>query len=97
EVFGLDVVLERLLAVDCDDRDALAIFALERRVAGYVDLLEVERPPRADGAQDFPRLVAEVAAGLSVERDEGHPMRKGFERRTTCGPPAVPRARTTKR
>ena len=71
--------------------------ALEARIARDVDLLELERRACPDVVDDLLRLVAEAASRLSVERYERHPIQKERERRTTGAPPAVPRARTTKR
>jgi hypothetical protein len=61
----VDVVDERALAVDLDDRQPLPVPRLERRVAGDVDLAE----GNARLPKDRPRPLAEVAA-LGVEEDD---------------------------
>ena len=63
---------ERLLAVDLDDREQLAIPSLELRVAVDQDLLELEAelvPERRDG---LARTLAEVAPLRTVEPDAGY-------------------------
>jgi hypothetical protein len=60
-------VLEALLAVERDDRDALEIPRVQRVIGRDVDLLKW----RADALEDDSRIVAEVTAGLAVE-DELH-------------------------
>jgi hypothetical protein len=65
----MHVVHERLRPVDLDDRDALAVAALEFRVARDVDLLEVERGLRADPFENAAGGLAEVAAARGVEPD----------------------------
>jgi hypothetical protein len=67
-------VRERLLAVDRDDRDALAVTVLEVRLAGDVDLFELERHVRADSFEHAPRALAQVTTWCVVERD---PMDRG--------------------
>ena len=63
---------ERLLAVDLDDREQLAVASLELGVAVDQDLLELEAelvPERRDG---LARTLAEVAPLRAVEPDEGY-------------------------
>ena len=60
---------ERLLAVDLDDRDALAIAALQVGIPGDIDLLEVERDVGADLLENPARALAEVAARGRVQTD----------------------------
>jgi hypothetical protein len=61
----VDVIDERALAVDLDDRQPFAVPGLERRIAGDVDL------PKRDAAvsEHRPGSLAEVAAGR-VEEDD---------------------------
>jgi hypothetical protein len=65
----VDVVRERLLAVDRHDGDALAVAALELGVAADVDLVELEREVAPDVLEDAPRGGAKVAALGREERD----------------------------
>jgi hypothetical protein len=67
-----DVVDERLLAVDLDDRQPLAVPRLELQVAGDVDLLELERELRAQRFELAAGPLAEVAALGGVEPDPGY-------------------------
>jgi hypothetical protein len=64
---GLDEVDERLLAVDLDDRDQLAIPPFELRVAADIDLLEVEAKLVAQLDDRRPRALAEVATLGAVQ------------------------------
>ena len=60
---------ERLLAVDLDDREQLAVASLQLGVAVDQDLLELEAelvPERDDG---LARTLAEVAPLRAVEQD----------------------------
>ena len=68
---GVDEVRERLLSVDRDDRDALAIPPLELRIGGDVHLAKLEGNVRADALEHCQRAVAEVAAFGAEERDDG--------------------------
>ena len=70
----MDEVGERLLPVHGDDRDALAVGALELGVAVDVDLLELEGNLLPHGGEHALRALAEVAAGGAVDRDDpfGH-------------------------
>src|SRR5438309_9758328 len=77
ELCGLDHELERLFAVDFDHWDALPVQGFERRVACDVDLFELERLAALDVAHDGVRLLAQVTAGLPVERELGHDTLKG--------------------
>ncbi len=65
----MDVVGERLLAVDRDDGDPLPVAALELGIARDVDCLELERDLRPDAREDALGRLAEVAAPRGVERD----------------------------
>ena len=65
----MHVVGERLLAVDRDDGDALAVAPLELRVAVDPDLLELEPHLAGDLVQDPARGSAEVAAVGGKQRD----------------------------
>ena len=69
ERIGVDVVGERPLAVDLDDREPLAVPGLELRVAADVDLLVVERELRTGGLDHAPRGGTEVAPLRVVEDD----------------------------
>jgi hypothetical protein len=65
----LDVVHERLPAVDLDDGDQLPVAGLELVVAGDVDLAVVELELPAKLRQLRTRTLAEVAA-LRVKEDD---------------------------
>jgi hypothetical protein len=65
----VNVVGEDALAFDLDDRQPLAVARLELGIAADVDLLELERVPRADVLEHLPRPLAEVTAGRGEERD----------------------------
>jgi hypothetical protein len=67
-------VHERLLPADLDDGYALAVAALELRVAADVDLHELERNLGANVDQNPSRRLAEVTA-LRAEEANG---RDGF-------------------
>ena len=58
---GVHVVVERLVAADGDDRDPLAVLALELGVARDVDLLELEVELGLDLGENAAGSVAEVA------------------------------------
>jgi hypothetical protein len=62
---------ERLLPVDEDDRNALAVALLELGIARDVDLLQVERRLGANALDHAPCALAEVAARGGVEGDAG--------------------------
>jgi hypothetical protein len=64
---GVDEVDERPLVVDLDDRQPLAVPALELGVAVDLDLLEAVLPEL--GGQRRARPLAEVAAAPAVEDD----------------------------
>ena len=65
----VDEVCERLLPVDLDDRQPLAIAGFELGVAGDVDLLELERNRLGYGDQRLARTLTEVATWGVVEGD----------------------------
>ncbi len=65
----VDEVDKRPLAVDLDHRQPLAVARFELRVAGDVDLRELEGRVRGDGDERLPRPLAEVAARRVVEDD----------------------------
>ena len=72
ESIGRHEVDERLLPVDLDDREQLAVAGLELRVAVDQDLLQLEAelvPERRDG---LARTLAEVAPLRAVEPNEGY-------------------------
>jgi hypothetical protein len=73
ECVGLDVVAERALAADLDDREPLAIAGLQGRITVDRDLdqLEVELSLQLtlELLERRPRTLAEVAAGRGVEPD----------------------------
>src|SRR5215208_5415633 len=48
---------------------------MQTGVERHVDLVELERALRADPLDGLARVVAQVAAGLAIERDESHPRR----------------------
>jgi hypothetical protein len=60
---------ERLLPVDEDDWDALAVAGLELGIAGDVDVLELEGQFGAHLLEHAVRAFAQVAARGRVERD----------------------------
>src|SRR6202011_4763016 len=65
----VDVIHEGPLAVDLDDGQPLAVAGLELRVAGDVDLDELELQLVMRAREDVTRPVAQVAPGRVVERD----------------------------
>jgi hypothetical protein len=65
----VDEVGEGFLAVHEDDRNALAIAALEVGVAGDVDILELEGELGSDLGEYPPGGLAQVALGCGEERD----------------------------
>jgi hypothetical protein len=70
----LDVVGEAAPAVDLDDRDPLPVSRLQCRIAGDVDLPQLELGLPAEPGQHLPRPLAEVAALGGVEDD----LRAGY-------------------
>jgi hypothetical protein len=64
---GLHEVDERLLAVDLDDRDQLAIPPFELGITADIDLLEVEAKLVAQLDDRRPRALAEVATLGAVQ------------------------------
>jgi hypothetical protein len=69
---GRHEVHERLLAVDLDDREQLAVPRLELWVAVDQDLLELEAELVPERRDDVTRTRAEMAALRAVEPDEGY-------------------------
>ncbi len=69
ERFGVHVVREDPLAVDLDHGQPLAVARLELRLAGDVDLLQLEALFAAQLGQLRPRALAEMAVGGVVEGD----------------------------
>jgi hypothetical protein len=69
ERLGLNVVGETAPAVDLDDRDPLPVDALERLVAGDVDLAQVEVELTAERPHLRERALAEMAALRVVDDD----------------------------
>ena len=65
----MDVVRERLLAVDHNHGQTLAIAPLELGIASDVDLLELERDLGPHVVEHASRALAEVAALGEVEVD----------------------------
>jgi hypothetical protein len=70
---GMEKVGERLNAVDEHDGNSLAIAALELRVPGDVDLLQLEGSLCPHLREDAAGALAEVAAGSVEERDSVRP------------------------
>jgi hypothetical protein len=68
----LHEVREGTLAVDLDDRQPLSVASLQLRVAGDVDLLELERLLGTHRSEHALRSRAEVAPGRVVEDDAGY-------------------------
>ena len=62
-------VRERLVAADKHHGNPLAIAALKLRIAGDVDVLELEPELRPDRVDHAPGARAEVATRGAVERD----------------------------
>jgi len=58
---------ERLLAVDLDDREQLAIPSLELRVAVDQDLLELEAELVPEHCDSLPRALTQVTARCPVQ------------------------------
>ena len=75
ERLGLDEVRERTLAVDLHNRDPLAVVAFELRVAGDVDLLQLEAELVPRGVDDPLRRRAEMAVFGVIEDDAGYGYR----------------------
>src|SRR2546423_11011530 len=71
EALGLDVVDERALAVDLDDREELAVPGLEVVIPRDVDLAQVEAELLAQRGELRPRPLAEVAPLRVVEDNVG--------------------------
>ena len=69
ERFGVHVVREDPLTVDLDHGQPLAITRLELRLAGDVDLLQLEGLLAAELGQLRSRALAKVAVGGVVEGD----------------------------
>ena len=69
KALGLDVVDERALAVDLDDREEFAVPGLEVVVPGDVDLAQVEAELLAQRGELRPRPLAEVAPLRVVDDD----------------------------
>ena len=65
----MNEIRERLLPVDEQDGDPLAVALLEVRVAGDVDLVELEGDVFTDAREHAARVLAKMAAGRAVERD----------------------------
>jgi hypothetical protein len=88
-------VREGLLAVDLHDRERLAVAGLELRIAGDVDLLELERLVGPHRLQHAPRRRAEMALGSVVEDDPDYGYKPrvivASETRCTANPYAANR------
>jgi hypothetical protein len=69
---GWHEVDERLLAVDLDDREELAIPSLELGVAVDQDLLELEAELVLERRDGLARTLTEVTPLRAVEPDEGY-------------------------
>jgi hypothetical protein len=65
----MDVVGEEALAVELDHGQPLPVAGLELGIPADIDLLELERMPRADVLQHLSSPLAEVAAGRREERE----------------------------
>jgi hypothetical protein len=74
----VNVVREQALAVELDDGQPLAVLGLERRIAGDVDLDELERIHRPHVLEHLASALAEVTARRDEERD---PRRYGYRPR----------------
>ena len=60
---------ERLLAVDLDDRQQLAVPGLELRIAVDQDLVQLEAELVPERGDSLPRALAQVTARGPVEAD----------------------------
>ena len=69
EAFRLDVIDERALAVDLDDRDQFAIAGLQVVVAGDVDFAQLEVELLAQLGELRPRALAQMAPLRAVQND----------------------------
>src|ERR1700683_885177 len=67
----------QLLAVERDDRDALEISPVQGLIRGYVALVYDEVQLGLQAAQRSERVLAQVAAGRGVHRQDGHRARSG--------------------
>ena len=67
----MDEVRKGLVLSDADDRDSLAVAPLEVRVAGDVDLDELEWNVAPNALDDAARALAEVTPLRGVERYAG--------------------------
>jgi hypothetical protein len=72
---GGDVVDERALAVDLDDGQPLAVASLELRVAGDVDLVQLEAELLAQRPDRSASPLAKVTT-LGVVNDDGSQRRR---------------------
>jgi hypothetical protein len=73
----MDVIGERALPVDLDDRQPLAVARLELGIAADVDFVELERNRGPHLVKHRPRPLAEATAG----RDEQRDLRYGYRPR----------------
>jgi hypothetical protein len=69
---GLDVVREAAPAVDLDHRQPLPVFGLEGRVAGDVDLPQVEAELLAELRDDAAGALTQVAPRRVIDNDLGY-------------------------
>ena len=65
--------LEQLNAVKGKYRDTFAVLTMQCGIERDVHLLQLEWAPRAHPLDDRAGVVAQMAAGLAIERYEGHP------------------------
>jgi hypothetical protein len=72
EPLSVDEVGERLLAVDLDHRQQLAVAPFELDVAADVDDLEVEPDVVANTLDNLERTLAEAAVSRVVDRDASY-------------------------
>jgi hypothetical protein len=70
--FGLHEVREGTFAVDLDDRQPLSVASPQLRVAGDVDLLELESMLGTRCSEHTLCSCTEVAPGRVVEDDAGY-------------------------
>jgi hypothetical protein len=74
----VDEILEQLLAVQHDNRDALEIGSMERLLGGDVELVELERKLGPHTEKRGASLDAEMAVGLGIEGYDSHSkLRRG--------------------
>jgi hypothetical protein len=75
DVIRLDAALEPFDAIHGNHRNTIAITLEDRRVAPDIHLVEGEMEVGNEVFQMHPRVVAQMATGLSIEQDDGFHVR----------------------